>query len=153
MNFIIFPHQLFEDISPLKDFKNIYLIEHPIFFGYRNELMSFNKKKLVLHSASTQIYSDYLKKNLKSKIIYIPIQKIKNKKNYDFFKNIKGATSFYNPVDYLLSSYIEKYSKINNIPITQLETPNFITSEEDLSNYYKTVKNRKKPFYQTGFYK
>ncbi len=154
MNFIIFPHQLFEDLSNLKSFKNIYLIEHPIFFGYRQDQMSFNKKKLVLHSASTQFYRDYLKKNTNAKITYQPIQKIKSRFDYDFFSNlkIKGPTSYYNPVDHLLSSQIDKFAKKNNIPITQLETPNFIASEEDLQSYYKTVKNRKKPFYQTGFY-
>jgi len=154
MNFIIFPHQLFEDLSNLKSFKNIYLIEHPIFFGFRDTQMSFNKKKLILHSASCQFYNDYLKKNLKGKIIYQPINKIKNKNDYDFFKDlkIKGETSFYNPVDHLLSNLINKYSKKNNIPIKQLETLNFIASEEDLASYYKSVKSRKKPFYQTGFY-
>ena len=155
MNFIIFPHQLFEDITHLKDYKNVYLIEHPIFYGYRDEFMSFNKKKLILHSSSILFYKDYLKKNIKAKIIHEPISKIKNKFNYDFFSalKIKGKTFFFNPVDHLLFSQIEKYSKKNNIEITQIETPNFIASENDLHNYYKTVKNRKKPFYQTGFYK
>lgn len=153
MNFLIFPHQLFENIRILQDFKNIYLIEHPIFFGFREKEMSFNKKKLILHSASTQFYYDYLKKNLKSNIIYIPIQKIKNRKEFDFFSKlkIKGPTSYYNTVDHLLESQIKKYAK--NIPITQIETPNFIATEEDLKQYYNSVKTRKKPFFQTGFYK
>ena len=153
MNFIIFPHQLFENISNLHSYKNIYLIEHPIFFGYRDNIMSFNKKKLILHSASCQYYLDYLKKNLTSKIIHIPIQKIKNKSNFDLFSSIKGPTSFYNPVDHLLSNLIKKFSNKHNIPITQLETPNFIASEIDLQSYYNSVKNKKKPFFQTNFYK
>lgn len=46
MNFIIFPTQLFEDISILQTYKNIYIIEHPVFFGFRDmEPMSYNKKK------------------------------------------------------------------------------------------------------------
>jgi len=153
MNFIIFPHQLFENISNLKPFKNIYIIEHPIFFGYRESQLSFNKKKLILHCASIQFYLEYLKKNLKSKIIHIPIQKIKDKLNFDLFASINGPTSFYNPVDHLLSNQIEKFSKKHNIPITQIETPNFITSENDFQQYHNSVKNKKKPFFQTAFYK
>ena len=154
MNFIIFPHQLFENIDKLKDFNKIYLIEHPIFFGYRDVIMDFNKKKLILHTASMYYYQDYLKENLKAKIIYKSIEGIK-KQNYDFFSDlkIKGPTYFYNPVDHLLSQQIHKFANKNNVPITQWETPNFITSEEELLSYYETVKHMKRPFFQTGFYK
>ena len=70
-NFIIFPHQLFEDVALLKKYKNIYLIEHPTFFGYREKKLIFNKKKLILHLASMMYYCDYLAKSLKKSIIHI----------------------------------------------------------------------------------
>lgn len=154
MNFIIFPHQLFENIEKLKSYKKIYLIEHPIFFGYRDIIMNFNKKKLILHCASMRFYEQYLKKNLKASITYKPITKIK-KQNYDFFTDlkIKGETHFYNPVDHLLSEQINKFSKKNNVEIVQFETPNFVTGEEELRDYYSSVKNKKRPFFQTSFYK
>lgn len=72
-SFIIFPNQLFENISNLQSAKTIYLLEHPIFFGKRkiqNMHMNFNKKKLILHRASMKYYEDYLKKNTAAKIIY-----------------------------------------------------------------------------------
>ena len=53
----------------------------------------------------------------------------------------------YNPVDHFLLQQFSK-KKINVI-----ETPNFLTSEEELRQYYETVRHKKKPFYQTSFYK
>jgi len=116
--------------------------------------MNFNKKKLLLHVASCQYYVDYLKNNLSSKIVYLPIHKIKDKKDFDFFSllKIKGETSYYDPVDRLLSSQIEKFSKKNNIPITEIETPNFLSSKENLAQYHSSQKNKKRPFFQTNFY-
>lgn len=153
MNFIIFPHQLFENIDYLKDAKTIYLIEHPIFFGYREQKMNFNKKKLIMHCASMRFYESFLKSKLKAKIMYQPINKIKSRDEYDLFQNIKGPITFINPVDHLLMKQIDKFSKKHNLAITQLETPNFLASEEDLIKYYDSVKTKKKPFFQTGFYK
>lgn len=54
--FLIFPHQLFEGIEPLRN-KKVLLIEEPLFFTqYR-----FHIQKLVLHRASMKFYEDYLK--------------------------------------------------------------------------------------------
>ena len=110
-NFIIFPHQLFEDISLLKKYKNIYLIEHPVFFGYREKKLIFNKKKLILHLASMMNYSDYLSKSLKRSINHIKITSIpeKNRGAFDFIKEIDGDVAFYNPVDHFLLHQIETH--------------------------------------------
>lgn len=149
-NFIIFPHQLFEDIEILKNYEKIYLIEHPVFFGYREKKLIFNKKKLILHLSSMMYYYNYLQKELKNKkIVYISISSIPEKKrfSFDFTKEINGDITIYNPVDHFLLQQFSK-KKINII-----ETPNFLTSEEELRQYYETVRHKKKPFYQTSFYK
>ena len=154
-NFIIFPHQLFEDISLLKKYKNIYLIEHPIFFGYREKKLVFNKKKLILHLASMMNYCDYLTKSLKKSINHIKIASIpeKNRRVFDFIKEIDGDIAFYNPVDHFLLNQIETFCKKNKREFEVIETPNFITSDAELRKYYASVKSKKKPFFQTSFYK
>ena len=147
MNFVIFPNQLFENIEVLKPYKNIYLIEHESFFGFRDIKMNFNQKKILLHRASMKYYQDYLKQKLSSKIIYIPFTE------KDFLKGIKGKITYYNPVDYYLQSLIDKQLKKHKLEGEMIETPAFITSEEELKQYYETVKMKKKPFFQTSFYK
>ncbi|MEY3091093.1 MAG: hypothetical protein RL113_1409, partial [Pseudomonadota bacterium] len=53
--FLLFPHQLFQDISKLKSHK-VYLFEAPLFFTqYR-----FHIQKLIFHRASMKFYEAYL---------------------------------------------------------------------------------------------
>lgn len=147
MNFIIFPNQLFENINILKPFKNIYLIEHECFFGFRDTKMNFNQKKILLHRASLKYYQDYLQQKLSAKITYIPFTQ------KDFLKNIKGHITYYNPVDYYLQSLVNKQLKKYKLESEMIETQAFMTSEQELKDYYETVKMKKKPFFQTSFYK
>ena len=147
--FILFPHQLFENISNLQSSKTIYLLEHPIFFGKRKIQMNFNKKKLILHRASMKFYADYLKKNLSVKIIY---KEYKELSKYPTgippsFKSLKNV-SYYKTIDNIL----EEALKIIPEKIA-FEPLNFMTTDEEFAEYYDTVKSRKKPFFQTGFYK
>jgi len=147
-NFIIFPHQLFENITNLQASKKIYLLEHPIFFGYRQTKMNFNKKKLIMHRASMKCYEQYLKENTSAIIIYINFNELLNSDICKIIKHPKETISYYKPIDYLLE---EKLTNINTT--TTLEPLNFLTSDKEFEKYYETVKSKKKPFYQTGFYK
>lgn len=149
-SFLIFPVHLFEDVSNLQGYKTIYLLEHPIFFGYRNKKMDFNKKKLILHRASMKYYADYLKKHTSAKIIYKDCNTIL--KNGPL-KGIKGEIYYYKTIDHLLDSQLEKECKKSNITAHQLEPLNFLTTDDEFEDYYNQVKTKKKPFFQTGFYK
>ena len=55
---LVFPHQLFEEIVFSNDVKEIFVIEHPLFFTQ----YKFHKAKLIFHRASMKNYSDFLKK-------------------------------------------------------------------------------------------
>ena len=147
--FLIFPNQLFQNIANLQAAKTIYLLEHPLFFGKRKIQMGFNKKKLILHRASMKYYEDYLKKNTSAKIIYKDYQELAKYPNGlpPTFKSLKGVT-YYKTIDHEL----EKFLKITPQK-TALEPLNFMTTDEEFAAYYATVKSRKKPFFQTGFYK
>ena len=57
--FVLFPHQLFRDISMLREAGEVYLVEEYLFFNQ----YKFHKQKLVLHRASMKYYADYLIKN------------------------------------------------------------------------------------------
>jgi deoxyribodipyrimidine photolyase-related protein len=57
-SFLIFPHQLFKDITLLNKFNKVYIIEDPIFFFSTDRPLNFNKLKLLLHRASMNYYYD-----------------------------------------------------------------------------------------------
>ena len=149
MDFLIFPHQLFKNVDNLKNAKTVHILEHPIFFGYREKRMDFNKKKLVMHRASMKYYEQYLKKELSAKIVYYDFASLR--KN-DFLKNCKDF-SYYKTVDHLLEKEIATQCKKYNLQSITIEPLNFLTTDDQLEQYYDTVKNKKKPFFQTGFYK
>ncbi len=127
MIFIIYPHQLFEDITNLEG-KKILLIEEPLFFTQ----YLFHKQKLVLHRASMKYYESYLKSN------YLDVEYFEDESYLIKYKN--SDVSFYDVCDYNLSKKI--YNNFNNI--TQLENPNFLNTDDCdlfLNRYY--IRRRK----------
>jgi len=55
---LVFPHQLFEEIVFSNNVKEIFLIEHPLFFT----LYKLHKAKLIFHRQSMKNHADFLKK-------------------------------------------------------------------------------------------
>jgi len=124
--FIILPTQLFKDIKILKDYDKIYLIEEEYYFNPK-----FHKLKLLLHRSSLKYYYDYLKKN-KINVEYI------NSKDVNYNKICKGQDiTMYDPIDkYILS----KFKKFN---IEYLDTPLFLSTNEELTDYYNNTKGKR----------
>jgi len=144
MSFLLFPNQLFElKYIPKKYHKyNFYLLEHPKFYGLTknniiNEKMNFNKKKIILHKASCLSYIN----NMKNKINIIYTS------TYPLIKN--NEIIIFDLVDDYLMEEINKNYKNNKITI--LDSPNFITSKENLKKYYEDHKN--KNYIHSSFYK
>jgi deoxyribodipyrimidine photolyase-related protein len=138
MNFILFPHQLFELTYIPQEYHsaNFFLVEHEKFYGKTNN-MNFNKKKILLHKASSLAYVDTLKKKIN----------IEYTDTYPTIKNSKVI--FFDTVDHFLNDEIkEKYHKSNDL--IMLENPNFMTSKTDLENYFQ--KHKKKNFIHSSFY-
>jgi deoxyribodipyrimidine photolyase-related protein len=130
---LIFPNQLFE----LKYFQSkpseVHLVEEPIYFGYREKRLNFNKLKLVLHRASMKYYESYLKKNN----IIVHYHELDN---LDYNKIIKNNTDLvtFNVTDHFLKN------KLNKVGVkTYLENPNFAVTELQLEEYYQNNKNKK----------
>jgi len=139
--FIIFPTQLFHDIESLKEADEIYLIEEPAYFTR----YKFHKLKLAFHRASMKSYYDYLKLK-KFKVSYYEFKD-------DYLKDLKNSTVlFYDPVDHKLLKLIESNQKKYNYVTDLLETPEFITTYDDLEAYSK-IQGTKKFTHDSSFYR
>jgi len=74
--FLLYPHQLFQNITQLKSHK-VVLVEEPLFFTQ----YTFHIQKLVLHRASLKYYFEYLQKN------GIDVEYFEDESNLDILKN------------------------------------------------------------------
>ncbi len=143
---LVFPNQIFEDVSHLEVCEKIYLIEEYLFFRQ----YPFHKQKLAFHRASMKFYEEYLrKKGFKSEYIssldrlsdirYL-IPHIKNS-GYD-------SILFVNLTDDWLRKRIINSCKKYKMNFKELETPMFLNSRDEIISYFSD----KKSFRQSDFY-
>lgn len=132
---LILPTQLFNPTILISDIDQIYLIEEPFYF----ENFKYHKQKLVFHRATMKAYYDKLKSNYSIKY-------------FNFYDNIKYSNSnqyfIYNPID---KPVINKYKKIKNITI--YDTPAFLETIEDITNYRNNYTNKKNYYHDASFYR
>jgi deoxyribodipyrimidine photolyase-like uncharacterized protein len=128
---LLFPHQLF-DKSYLKDFENVFLLEHPLFYGERKQQMNFNKKKIILHRASCLYYVDY------AKIHFIDYATFKKHK-YSFLDKTEEIF-LYDPCDYELEQDLFDAG----LNIHYLDTPSFMNTHEQLLEFFQSKGEPKK---------
>lgn len=141
--FLIFPHQLFKDISLLKKVECVCLIEEYLYFSQ----YKFHKQKLVLHRASMKFYENYLQEQ------GINVKYIQStNKQHDIrllLDEIQAETvEYYDVCDNWLDKRIEMSCAKNNIKTKEYPTPLFINSKKDLHDYFGT----KQKYFQTDFY-
>lgn len=129
MDLLVFPNQLFKYKYLPKNIKKVYIIEEPIYFGYREKKYNFNKLKLLLHRSSMKYYYDYL--NKKFDVEYIEMKNV----NYNNFKNKKLIVFQY--YDYLLDK------KLKGLDIEYIDTPNQVIKDKDFEDYHKNKENKK----------
>jgi deoxyribodipyrimidine photolyase-related protein len=127
-NFLLFPHQLFEDVEKLRGYR-VYLLEVPLFFTQ----YTFHVQKLIFHRASMQYYADYLKEN-EIEVIYVDVEAYENT-----LQNMREATC-YDVADYDLYKYLKK--RLN--ALTLLPSPNFYGSEDDTRFMHHFYMNQRK---------
>jgi deoxyribodipyrimidine photolyase-related protein len=127
--FLIYPNQLFENITLISEYDKIFLIEDPLFFTQYN----FHKQKLIFHRATMKMYEEFLiNKNIS--VEYIEHHELKNSKDITKFfpKNIEKI-GYYNLVDDWLETRLKK--AIQNINIEIYNTPLFLLTQEDIEEY------------------
>lgn len=130
MILLLFPTQLFSDLSFLSKSKLIYLIEEPRYF----EDFSFHKLKLAYHRASMKKYYDMLKKK-KINVQYIECDKVKN----NFYKSIKSENDLINifyPGDFILQNKLEN---IFGKKLVINETLNFLIKTNEFVDIKKLI--------------
>ena len=130
MIFLLFPTQLFSDLSLLSKSKLIYLIEEPRYF----DDFGFHKLKLAYHRASMKKYYDMLKKK-KLNVKYIDCEKVNN----NFYKLIKSENELIN-IFYLGDFPLQ--NKLENIFGKKLvinETLNFLIKTNEFVDIKKLI--------------
>ena len=148
MNLLIFPNQLFEAKYFPPGIEIIYILEDPIYFGFRHIKMNFNKLKLILHRSSMKYYEDYII-SLGIKVRYIEFEELIDM-NYSFLSNI-DYLCYFELNDHLLENRLSKHINYKNIKI--LNNPNFCIPLHILHKYH-VMKIKKTPkFNHKRFYK
>lgn len=142
--FILFPHQLFKNIGPLKECDEVLVVEEFLFFRQ----YQFHKQKLVMHRASMKYYANYLMEN-GIKVTYIDAgQAVADIRNLDLMKDQYDAIFCYDPVDDWLEKRLNKRLEETGISLTMLDSPMFLNSKHDLEEYF----GKKKSYFQADFY-
>ena len=130
MIFLLFPTQLFSDLTLLSKSKLIYLIEEPRYFND----FGFHKLKLAYHRASMKKYYDMLEKK-KLNVKYFDCEKVNN----NFYKSIKSENELINifyPGDFPLQNKLEN---IFGKKLVINETLNFLVKTNEFVDIKKLI--------------
>ncbi len=125
--FILYPNQLFKNLSNFID-KKVLLIEESLFFTQYD----FHIQKLILHRASMKFYEKYLKEN------NILVEYFEDESYFELYKNEEIF------VYELFDNYLEKKVYKNFSNITTIKNPNFINPKDKNKFLYKFYINRRK---------
>lgn len=133
---LIFPNQLFEDLSLISKKNKTILVEDSEFFTAYN----FHKNKLILHRASMKFYENYLLKN------GFEVEYIEFKKNWIEILKEKHIDKI---ITYELNHFkLEEKFKIAGFKVAFIKSPMFLSSNEEFKEFFAS----KTHFSQTSFY-
>ena len=125
--FILYPNQLFKNLSNFTN-KKVLLVEEPLFFTQYD----FHIQKLVLHRASMKFYESYLKQN------NILVEYFEDESYLEIYKNEEIF------VYELFDNYLEKKVYKNFSNIKTIKNPNFINPKDKNKFLHKFYINRRK---------
>jgi deoxyribodipyrimidine photolyase-related protein len=134
--FIVFPHQLFQDITPLKQAAEVILTEEFLFFNQ----YKFHKQKLLLHRASMKYYQHFLEeKGIKSRYVEAVSPESDIRKLVELLAG-EGVNSmqYYDVCDCWLEKRLTESCHSLQIDCQELPTPLFINTKDDLKAYFGT---------------
>ena len=140
---LIFPNQLFQNVSLLEKEIPVFLVEEFLFF----KQYQFHQQKLAFHRATMKFYEDFLTQKgfnvhyIDSHSAFSDIRKLIKKLEKDGFETIKIID--------VCDDWLEKRILKTSLNIEISENQSFINSKEDLKMYFES----KEQYHQTDFYK
>lgn len=146
--FLIYPHQLFENIDLLRMSDCVYIIEEPLYFTE----YTFHKQKLILHRASMKAYEVYLHtQGIHTK--YIENNLLNHTEDIGALLSQAGVTyvELYDTTDDWLSSRLTHALDAHNISHILYESPMFITSSDECKMFFEDRKGERK-YFMNDFY-
>jgi deoxyribodipyrimidine photolyase-related protein len=146
--FLIYPHQLFEDITRLNSSDIVFLIEEPMYFSE----FKFHKQKLVIHRASMQKYRQYLEEN-NIKVEYLEFHQLaKTESIADILQQHQiQAVEIYDLVDDWLLKRLNQSLKEVSIQLTIHNSPMFLTSVSEFTEFFENRSGSRK-YWMNDFY-
>lgn len=144
--FIVFPHQLFQDITPLRQVGEVHLAEEFLFFNQ----YAFHKQKLALHRASMQYYRNYLEENglhVRYTEAIHPACDIRVLISQLAEEGVE-VLHYYDVCDHWLEKRLLQSCRKHRITCHELPSPLFINTKDDLKGYFGT----RKKYFQADFY-
>ncbi|QDO93908.1 cryptochrome/photolyase family protein [Formosa sediminum] len=145
---LIFPHQLFQESPLFETDAPIYIIEEFLFF----KQYPFHKQKIAFHRATMKCYEAYLLNEKKRTVKYIEsVNRLSDIRQLIPELKAQGIEhiNYIDPTDNWLQKRIENNCNTLNISTTIYNSPLFINTKEDLSDFFK---KDKKTYHQTTFY-
>lgn len=144
---LIYPHQLYHPHPLINADRHHMLIEDPLFFGDSIYPARFHKLKLMLHRASMKRYQAEKLDGYSSQ--YVEYGEIDS---LDFIFQMLSEDGFeavevIDPTDYILDLRIRKYCEQHGLQLTVHDSPNFVTTPQQLDEYFADNK-----YFQTDFY-
>lgn len=143
---LIFPHQLFHEHPAIQRNHPVYLVEEELFFSQ----YKFHKQKIILHKASMHYYAAQLTQqgyDVRYIDAHDPLAKL-----YMLFPHLHqlGVTNINTcfPNDNWLEKRTNDAGKENKITVNWIEGPDFLTSINEITAFFKG----KKHYHQTDFY-
>lgn len=146
--FLIYPHQLFENITSLKSSDIVFIIEEPLYFSE----FKFHKQKLVLHRASMQKYKQYLEKN-QIQVKYIEFHQLAQTESIaNILQEYKAdKVEIYDVIDDWLSTRLAKALSLKDIKLNIHNSQMFLTSENEFREFFESRSGARK-YWMNDFY-
>jgi deoxyribodipyrimidine photolyase-related protein len=139
--FLIYPTQLFKNNSHLDKMDAIYLIEEPFYFTSKK----FHKQKLIFHRASMKCYYDKLKLKYKN-VHYLEFNQINYKEIF------KSNVHIFDPIDKPIINFLISH-KPSNKDLFVYDSPAFIETVDELTEYRNKFTNKKNYYHDKSFYR
>jgi deoxyribodipyrimidine photolyase-related protein len=143
---LLFPHQLFKSVEPVKQADAVYLVEEYLFFNQ----YKFHKQKLVLHRASMKYYAHYLETQGIA-VNYVEATSAQSDVRVlikELAVNSNSCVHIYDVCDNWLEKRIRESCAAAGLQVNEHPTPLFINSKEDLHDYFGS----RQKYFQTDFY-